>query len=99
MFCLSPRVVLLRLPSAFDIRRALGVHEEGDNQAVETQDFGENENQDHADEQSWLLSCAADTCIADDTDCEARLRYLAICSSRGLNPGLHTQQQDQPDRH
>jgi len=48
-----------------------GVHEQGDNQTVKTQDFGENENQDHADEESRLLSGTSHTSITDDTNCEA----------------------------
>jgi len=47
-----------------------GVHEEGDNQTVETQDFSENENQNHADEESWLLGRTAHTGITDDTNGE-----------------------------
>jgi len=48
----------------------------GHNQAVETQHFGEDENQDHADEQSGLLCCATDTGVSHDADrktgCQAR---------------------------
>lgn len=35
-----------------------------------TQDFSENENENHADEQSRLLSSTADTCVTNDTDSE-----------------------------
>ena len=35
-----------------------------------TQNFGENENQNHADEEPRLLSCTADTSIADNSDRE-----------------------------
>ena len=35
-----------------------------------TQNFGENENQDHADEKSWLLSSSTDTSVTDDTNGE-----------------------------
>ena len=35
-----------------------------------TQDFRENENQNHADEQSWLLSSTADTSVTDNTNGE-----------------------------
>lgn len=35
-----------------------------------TQHFSENENQDHADEQTRLLGCAADTGVTDDADGE-----------------------------
>ena len=33
-----------------------------------TQNFGENENQNHADEKSWLLRSAADASITDNTN-------------------------------
>ncbi len=33
-----------------------------------TQNFGENENQDHADEKSWLLSSSSDTSVTHDTN-------------------------------
>ncbi len=36
-----------------------------------TQDFSENEDQDHADKESWLLGSSTDTSIANDTDREA----------------------------
>lgn len=58
---------LLRL-AALNVCRSLGVHEQCYDQTVETQHFGENENQDHADEETGLLSCATDTSITDDTD-------------------------------
>ena len=35
-----------------------------------TQDFGENENKNHADEETGLLSGASDTSITDNTDSE-----------------------------
>src|SRR5438128_1201815 len=35
---------------------------------VPTQDFGENKNENHADEEPGLLGGAADTSITDDTD-------------------------------
>jgi hypothetical protein len=84
--CVSPQSLLLQSVSgllASDIRRALGVHEQGYDQAIETQDFGEDEDQNHADEKSGLLGCAADTCVANDTDCEAgglfgQLLFLVI---------------------
>jgi hypothetical protein len=54
-----------------DVDARLGVHEQGYDETVQTQDFGENENQNHSDEQTGLLSCASDTCVTDDTDGEA----------------------------
>jgi len=35
-----------------------------------TQDFSENENENHADEESGLLSSTTDTSITNDTNCE-----------------------------
>lgn len=47
------------------------VQVDGDDQTVQTQDFSENEDQDHTDEQSGLLGSTTDTGITDDTDGEA----------------------------
>ena len=38
-----------------------------------TQDFSENEDKNHADEESGLLGSAADTSITDDSNSETRL--------------------------
>lgn len=35
-----------------------------------TQNFSENENENHADEKSGLLSSTPHTCVADDTNSE-----------------------------
>ena len=48
----------------------LGVHEQCHDQPIETQDFSENEDEDHANEETGLLSCAPDTSIADNTNGE-----------------------------
>lgn len=48
----------------------LSVKNNGDNHAVETQHFGENENKHHADEEAGLLSSAADTRVTDNADGE-----------------------------
>lgn len=42
--------------------------EDGNDQAVQTQYFSENENQNHTDEQTWLLCCTSDTGIAYNAD-------------------------------
>lgn len=44
------------------------VQQQGDNQAVQTQHFGENQNQKHTDEQSWLLSGTSDTSVTNNTN-------------------------------
>lgn len=49
---------------------SLGVHEKGDNETVETQNFGENEDQNHSNEQPGLLCGTTDTSISDNTDSE-----------------------------
>lgn len=48
----------------------LSVQVDGDDETVETQYLGEDENQDHTDEQTWLLSCTPDTGVTDDSDGE-----------------------------
>ena len=55
---------------AAGVERGLGVHEKGNNETVKTQDFGENENQDHADEETGLLGSSADTSITDNANGE-----------------------------
>jgi hypothetical protein len=52
------------------VRASLCVHEQGNNETVKTQDFGENEDKNHSDEESGLLCGSADTSIADDSDGE-----------------------------
>jgi hypothetical protein len=39
-----------------------------DDEAVETEDLGENEDEDHADEEAGLLGRAAHAGVADDAD-------------------------------
>lgn len=51
--------------------RLLGVQVNGDDQTVETQYLGEDEDQDHADEESGLLSGSPDTGITDDANSES----------------------------
>lgn len=48
--------------------RLLGVQVDGDDQAVETQHFSENQNQDHADKEARLLRGASYTGITDNAD-------------------------------
>lgn len=56
---------------AAHVLRGLRVHQEGDNQAVQTQHFGENEDQDHANEEAGLLRGTADARVANNADGEA----------------------------
>jgi hypothetical protein len=44
---------------------------DGDDEAVETKDLGENEDEDHADEESRLLGSATDSGVTDNADCIA----------------------------
>lgn len=62
--------VFSAVPLATDIDTSLGVHKESDDETVETQDFGENEDKNHADEKSRLLSGSSYTCITNDTNGE-----------------------------
>jgi len=50
--------------------RTPGVHQKGNNETVKTQDFCENENQNHSDEQPGLLGSSSDTSVTDDTNGE-----------------------------
>ena len=51
---------------------SFSVHQECNNQAVKTQDFSEDENQDHSDEETWLLCCSADAGVTDNTNRKSR---------------------------
>jgi len=62
------RVAVSNLAGSLDV--GLGVHEQGDNQTVKTQDFGENQNQNHADEETGLLSSSSNTSITNNTNSE-----------------------------
>lgn len=55
---------------AADIGGRLSIHEQCYDQPIQTQDFGENEDQDHSDEEFGLLSRTADTSITDNTNSE-----------------------------
>lgn len=58
------------LDLADDILGSSGVEQKGDNETVETQDFGENENQNHTNEQTGLLGSTTDTGVTDNADSE-----------------------------
>jgi hypothetical protein len=49
-------------------QRLLGGEEEGHDQAVETQDFGENEDENHADKETRLLGSPSHASIAHNSD-------------------------------
>lgn len=49
----------------------LGVQQQGHNQTVQTQDFGENQNQKHTDKQTGLLRGASDTSVTHNANGEA----------------------------
>lgn len=51
--------------------RLFRVHVDGDDQAVQTQHLGENQDQDHADEQTGLLGGTAHTGVTNDANGEA----------------------------
>lgn len=55
---------------AYSINIGLGVHEEGNDETVETQDFSENENKNHADEETGLLGSSSNTSITNNTNGE-----------------------------
>jgi len=63
-------VNVLSLSLARGVERSLGVHQESNDQTVKTQDFGENENKNHADEEPRLLSSTTDTSITNNTNSE-----------------------------
>lgn len=62
---------------ASDFGGRLGVHEQCYDQPVQTQHFGENEDQNHSDEEFGLLGRATDTSVTDNTNSETWARRLA----------------------
>lgn len=72
---------------AFHIGGCLGVHEQGHDQPIKTQDFSENEDEDHADEETGLLSCAADTGVADNANSETVVLDQRCSSPSTLDEG------------
>lgn len=58
------------IPLAANIGASLRVHQESNDETVQTQDFSENENKNHADEESGLLGGSSDTCVTNDTNSE-----------------------------
>lgn len=48
----------------------LCVEIDGDDEPVQTQDLGEDEDQDHSDEETGLLSRASDPRVSHDADGE-----------------------------
>ena len=65
---LSHIVLLFGARLTSNILSGSGVQQQSNNQAVQTQDFGENQDQKHTDEQSWLLGVTSDTSVTDDTN-------------------------------
>ncbi len=51
---------------------------DGDDEAVETQDLSENEDKDHADEESRLLGRSSDSGVTNNSDCVACKRFFLI---------------------
>jgi hypothetical protein len=49
---------------------SLRVHKQSNDKSIKTQDFGENENENHSDKQPGLLSSSTDTSITDNSDGE-----------------------------
>jgi hypothetical protein len=47
-----------------------------------TQNFSENEDKNHADVESWLLGCSADTSVSDDTNGETGFRVSSRAQMR-----------------
>lgn len=56
--------------TSFKLALSLGEND-GDNEAIETEGLTENENEDHADENGFLLSVCTNTSVTNDTNCES----------------------------
>lgn len=82
--CLSCPVLCqqARLADTAHILR-LRVHDESDDEAVQTENFGEDEDEDHADEESGLLGGTPHTGVADDTNGESGSKTSETDSKTG----------------
>ena len=47
----------------------------GNNQSIKTQGFSENENQNHTDEDLFLLGISSDSCITNNTNSKTGSLY------------------------
>merc|ERR1712000_338437 len=52
------------------VESCLRVHEKSNNQTVKTQNFSENENENHSNEETRLLGGTTDTSVTNNTDSE-----------------------------
>mmetsp|Transcript_4463 Transcript_4463/g.10595 ORF Transcript_4463/g.10595 Transcript_4463/m.10595 type:complete len:200 (+) Transcript_4463:87-686(+) len=63
-------------------------HDQTDDQSVQAQGLGEDEDQDHADEESGLLGVGADAGVTDDADGEACCQGGHADSQTGTQVGV-----------
>ena len=79
--CLTDTLAVFGVPvAAARVRRlrvalhvaTLGAENERNDEAVQTEDLGENEDEDHADEELGLLASTANTAVAHNADGVAR---------------------------
>ena len=71
-----------RFGSSKDALDLFRVKVDGHDEAVETQDLGENEDQDHSYEEPRLLCCPSHTCVTHNADSVAgRQTTQAYCQT------------------
>lgn len=73
---------LVYLSLVYSLCLTLGIQDQTNNQAIQTQDFAKNQYQHHADEDSWLLHVTSDAHIAHNADC--------VSSSQTWQPNAET---------
>ena len=83
-----------------EARRSLGEEEQRDDEAVEAEHFGEDQDENHADEQTRLLRGAADARVADDADREARRQSRQAHTQAGAQlPEVPARERNEITRH
>lgn len=75
-----------------------GWENQGYDEAVETQNFSEDQNEDHADEEARLLGGATDARVSHDADGEPGRQptqtHTQPCAQMQETPATRTQQSD-----
>ena len=68
----------------------LGVHEKRDNEAIKTQNFGKNEDKNHANKEFGLLGGAANAGVSNNSNGETYCVSESVATSHGERMWVHT---------
>merc|ERR1719162_1635700 len=82
--CESPSLYVVRRAKALALTLSSGGHHQANDEAIESESFCENEDQNHADKQAWLLGIGSHAGIADDANrqacCEGAHAHCKACT-------------------